>query len=86
MYKYYPVPARRNVFQNQDLAFPNEESRFTGMMFLYVIALSRQTRPKWMFMYIHKACKDGRLCSKLKRDLFLHKETGLRQQVKNILG
>ena len=64
--KNYPVPARRNVFHNRNLAFKNEESYLSGTIFPRVISLSRQRGPKWIFTCMDKACKQSLSHSKLK--------------------
>ena len=53
--------------------------------FFNEISLSQQSGSKWMFIHICKTCKQSTASSKLKKDLILHEETWLQQQVNKSL-
>ena len=74
--KNYPVPPRRDAFHNRNLAFTNKESHLSRTIFSNIIASSRQSGPKLMFMSLLKACKQSPLHSKLKKIYFCMRKYG----------
>lgn len=63
--KSCPFPVRRHIFHKRDLAFINEGSCFSQMIFSHVIESSRPSGTKQMLMRMLKACKQSLSRSKL---------------------
>lgn len=70
--KSCPFPVRRHIFHKRDLAFINEGSCFSQMIFSHAIESSRPSGTKQMLMRMLKACKQSPSRSKLDFFFFLH--------------